>query len=183
MNCLKKIMLSVSLLLMAVSLFAQKDITVSGTVRDEKGETLVGVNVVVKNQPGFGVVTDLDGKYVIKTQSNEVLIFSFVGYDKQEVAVSGREKIDIVMKVTSEALEEVTVVGAGVQRKASVVGAITTVDVKTMKMPTANLSNALAGNVAGIIAMQQSGEPGENGSTSGFGVKVLLVPTTGLWYW
>lgn len=76
MNCLKKIMLSVSLLLMAVSLFAQKDITVSGTVRDEKGETLVGVNVVVKNQPGFGVVTDLDGKYVIKTQSNEVLIFS-----------------------------------------------------------------------------------------------------------
>ena len=97
MNCLKKIMLSVSLLLMAVSLFAQKDITVSGTVRDEKGETLVGVNVVVKNQPGFGVVTDLDGKYVIKTQSNEVLIFSFVGYDKQEVAVSGREKIDIVM--------------------------------------------------------------------------------------
>ena len=165
MNCLKKIMLSVSLLLMAVSLFAQKDITVSGTVRDEKGETLVGVNVVVKNQPGFGVVTDLDGKYVIKTQSNEVLIFSFVGYDKQEVAVSGREKIDIVMKVTSEALEEVTVVGAGVQRKASVVGAITTVDVKTMKMPTANLSNALAGNVAGIIAMQQSGEPGENGST------------------
>ena len=165
MNCLKKIMLSVSLLMMAVSLFAQKDITVSGTVRDEKGETLVGVNVVVKNQPGFGVVTDLDGKYVIKTQSNEVLIFSFVGYDKQEVAVSGREKIDIVMKVTSEALEEVTVVGAGVQRKASVVGAITTVDVKTMKMPTANLSNALAGNVAGIIAMQQSGEPGENGST------------------
>jgi len=115
--------------------------------------------------PGFGVVTDLDGKYVIKTQSNEVLIFSFVGYDKQEVAVSGREKIDIVMKVTSEALEEVTVVGAGVQRKASVVGAITTVDVKTMKMPTANLSNALAGNVAGIIAMQQSGEPVENGST------------------
>ena len=100
--------------------------------------------------PGFGVVTDLDGKYVIKTQSNEVLIFSFVGYDKQEVAVSGREKIDIVMKVTSEALEEVTGVGAGVQRKASVVGAITTVDVKTMKMPTANLSNALAGNVAVI---------------------------------
>ena len=127
-------MLSVSLLLMAVSLFAQKDITVSGTVRDEKGETLVGVNVVVKNQPGFGVVTDLDGKYTIKTQSNEVLIFSFVGYDKQEVAVSGCEKIDIVMKVTSEALEEVTVVGAGVQRKASVVGAITTVDVKTMKI-------------------------------------------------
>ena len=58
----------------------------------KREKTLVGVNVVVKNQPGFGVVTDLDGKYVIKTQSNEVMIFSYVGYDKQEVAVSGREK-------------------------------------------------------------------------------------------
>lgn len=165
MNHLKRLILSASMLLIVFSLFAQKEVTVSGTVKDEKGETLIGVNVVVKNQPGFGVVTDIDGNYKIKTGSNEVLIFSFVGYDKQEIPISGRSKIDVVMKPAATSLDEVTVVGAGVQRKVSVLGAITSVDVKTMKMPTSNLSNALAGNVAGIIAMQQSGEPGENGST------------------
>lgn len=165
MNNLKKLILFGGLLLFAMNLLAQKEVTVTGVVTDEKGETLIGVNVVVKNQPGFGVVTGIDGDYKIKTGAQEVLVFSFIGYDKQEIPITGRTKINVTMKPSTTSLDEVTVVGAGVQRKVSVLGAVTTVNVETMKMPTSNLSNALAGNVAGIIAMQKSGEPGENGST------------------
>ena len=148
----------------ALQLYAQKEeITVTGTVKDTKGETLVGVNIVIENQPGLGVVSDIDGNYKIKADKYATLVASFIGYKTQRIAIAGKEKHDIVLEEEVEQLDEVSVVAAGVQRKATVVGAITTVDVEKLKTSGGSqLSNTLAGNVAGIIAMQRSGEPGAN---------------------
>lgn len=164
MKNINKILLFFCMLLCSVSMYAQKSsIEITGVVRDEMGEPLIGANVVVKNQPGFGTTTDLDGNYKIKTGANEVLVVSYIGYSAKEVPVGGKTKIDVVLEPDTEILDEVVVVaGNTIQRKASVVGAITTVDVSQLKVPTSNISNALAGNVAGIIGMQTSGEPGQN---------------------
>jgi TonB-linked SusC/RagA family outer membrane protein len=146
--------------------FAQQDnIQVSGTVTDENNETMVGVSVYVKNEPGFGAATDVDGKYKIKVKKNVTLVFSFLGYQKQEIDVDGRALINVKMAPSENSvLNEVVVTATGAQKKASVSGAITTVDVKNLRMPTSNITNALAGNVAGVISMQLSGEPGSNQS-------------------
>lgn len=164
-----KILISALLFLLCMmpEAFAQQDntVTVTGTVTDENREPMIGVNIYVKNEPGFGVNTNLDGKYTIKVKRNAVLVFSYVGYDKQEAEVSGRTLINVQMASNdNNVLNEVVVTGAGAQRKASISGAISTVEVKTLKVPTANITNALAGNIAGVISMQVSGEPGANQS-------------------
>jgi TonB-linked SusC/RagA family outer membrane protein len=160
--------MSILLFLLCISLnvFAQQEkITVSGTVTDEKNEAIVGANVFVKDNAGLGVNTNADGKYTIQVKKNATLVFSYLGYDKQEIDINGRSTIDVKMAPSeNNVLNEVVVTGSGVQKKASVTGAITTVDVATLKVPTSNITNALAGNVAGIISMQVSGEPGSNHS-------------------
>lgn len=163
-----RILTSILLLLFCItsSVFAQQDkIKVSGTVTDEKNEAIIGANIFVKDQPGLGVATDVDGKYSLQVKKNATLVFTYVGYDKQEVDVNGQTTIDVKMKPSENSvLNEVVVTATGPQKKVSVSGAITTVDVNTLKMPTSNITNALAGNVAGIISMQISGEPGANQS-------------------
>jgi TonB-linked SusC/RagA family outer membrane protein len=163
-----QILISALLLLFgtALSTFAQQNtIQVSGTVTDETGETMPGVSVYVKNEAGFGVATDVDGNFTIKVKKNAVLVFAFIGYEKQEVDVAGNTTIDVQMLPAADSvLDEVVVTGSGQQKKVSITGAITTVDVKTLRVPTSNITNALAGNVAGVIAMQVSGEPGANQS-------------------
>lgn len=145
--------------------FAQQDIQVSGTVTDENNEPMVGVNIYVKNEPGLGTNTDINGNYRIRAKRNSTLVFSFLGYEKQEIDVEGRSTINVKMAISkSNVLNEVVVTGTGMQKKASVSGAITTVDVKTLKVPTSNITNSLAGNIAGVISMQVSGEPGANQS-------------------
>jgi TonB-linked SusC/RagA family outer membrane protein len=147
--------------------FAQQDntITVSGTVTDENNEPMIGVNIYVKNEPGFGVNTNLDGIYIIKVKRNATLVYSFVGYDKKEVEVDGRTAINVRMASNdNNVLNEVVVTGTGAVKKVSISGAISNVDMKTLRIPTANITNALAGNIAGVISMQVSGEPGANQS-------------------
>lgn len=163
-----RILISILLLLCIMpNIFAQQDntITVSGTVTDENKEPMIGVNIYVKNEPGFGVNTNLDGKYTIKVKRNATLVFSFVGYDKKEIEVDGRTVINVQMASNdNNVLNEVVVTGTGAVKKVSISGAISTVDMKTLKIPTANITNALAGNIAGVISMQVSGEPGANQS-------------------
>ena len=164
-----RILISIILLLLCVvpNVLAQQDntITVSGTVTDENKEPMIGVNIYVKNEPGFGVNTNLDGKYTIKVKRNATLIFSFVGYDKKEIEVDGKNVINVQMASNdNNVLNEVVVTGTGAVKKVSISGAISTVDMKTLKIPTANITNALAGNIAGVISMQVSGEPGANQS-------------------
>lgn len=159
----KSLILIIGIFFATFTMTAQNEVTVTGKVVDEKNEALIGAVIVVKNQPGLGTVTDIDGSYKIKAGENDVLVFSYLGYDAKEVLISGKTVIDVVLSESTTTLEEVTVVASGVQRKVSVVGAITSVETKTLKnTASASLSNSLAGNVAGIIAQQRSGEPGQN---------------------
>ena len=140
-----------------------KTVTITGNVSDNSGEPLIGVNVVVKNQPGFGVITDLDGNYSITAGVNDILVFSYVGFQDLEAPVNGQKVVNVVME-QGEALEEAVVVAGGYQRKVSVVGSVASVKMEDLKVPTSSISNSLAGNVPGIIAVQRSGEPGKDAS-------------------
>ncbi|WP_010536214.1 SusC/RagA family TonB-linked outer membrane protein [Bacteroides faecis] len=138
----------------------------TGVVTDAQKEPLVGVNVTVKDVPGLGAITDINGKYKIAIEPYQRLIFSYVGFDKVEVLIKEQRVVNVTMKESAaSSLDEVVITGTGVQKKLTVTGAITTVNVSDL-MHTANGSvvNALAGNVAGVLAMQTSGQPGRNTS-------------------
>ena len=151
---------------------AQEQLNISGTVTDAAGEALIGVSVTVKDAKGLGTITNIDGKYNIKIQQYHTLVFSYIGYKPVSVLVKGDKKvIDVQMsEEKTNAIDEVVVTGLGTQKKLTVTGAITNVDVSQIKQfPSSNFTNALAGNVPGIIAMQSSGQPGK--STSRFWVR------------
>ena len=167
MECINiKKLITFCLLLISISVFAQKKIEVTGIVTDENKEPLIGVNVTVKDQAGLGAITDINGRYKINVEEYSRLLFSYIGFDKQEVLIKQQRIVNITMKeANAREIDEVVITGTGVQKKLTVTGAVTTVNVDDLKSnPSANLSNALAGNVAGILAMQTSGQPGVNTS-------------------
>lgn len=136
--------------------------TITGTVVDKDNFPLPGVNVWLKNSTN-GVITDANGKYSITVDAvGGALEFSYLGMTSQIIAITNQETINVVLTEDSEQLEEVVVVGYGSQKKESVVGAISTVDVASLKVPTSSLSTALAGQLAGVVSMSRSGEPGKN---------------------
>lgn len=136
--------------------------TVTGTVKDESGEALPGVSIIIENKAGLGAMTNLDGQYSIRVDRGDRLQFNYIGFERQTIEVSGNATINIVMEESSNALEEVVVTGFGSQRKETMVGAVTTVDVSELRTPTSDLSKTLVGAVPGVIARQASGEPGES---------------------
>ena len=144
----------------------KKGITINGTVLDQAGEPLIGVNIRVKGT-STGAITDLDGHYLITVpDQNTVLEFQYVGYEPQEIRVGRQININVSMKEVLTDLTEVVVVAYGTQKKASVIGSIATIDPgRLQQSPTRALSNNLAGQLAGVIAVQRSGEPGRDGST------------------
>lgn len=165
---MKKYILSVLCIVMyVISISAQKKtVEVSGTIVDSEGVPLIGATVVIKEKPGLGVVSDMDGKYKIEVEPFQYLVFSYVGYETQEHLIKDEDMVlDITMhEAKTTILDEVTITGMGPQKKITTTGAITTVEVGTLKTPVSSLTNALAGNVAGVMAMQRSGQPGDNTS-------------------
>ncbi|MDD3036985.1 TonB-dependent receptor [Bacteroides sp.] len=167
MNYIKKSILITVMLVIGFA-FAQEttqQLTVTGIVKDETNEPLIGASITIKNQPGLGTTTDMNGAFSIKANAYDILVFTYIGYDNKEVPVQGKSKLgNIVMQEASKKIEEVVIVsGNRVQRKITQTGAITTINPETLKgVASANVSNALAGNVPGIIAMQTTGEPGKN---------------------
>jgi len=139
----------------------QEEIMVKGVVSDEKGP-IAGVSVVLKSAAGRGVTTDKDGAYTLSVPKDGVLVFTFIGYKEQVVNVEGKTELNVVLEASDNLLDELTVVAYGVQKKESVVSSISTVKVSELKVPTRSLTNALAGRVAGVIAVQRSGEPGND---------------------
>ena len=164
---MKKI-LAIFLLVAVVPLtiLAQQKITVGGIVTDTQGEPMIGVNITVKDVAGLGTITDINGQFIIKVEPYHRLLFSYIGYDNVEVLVKEQRTVNVTMKESEASkLDEVVVTGMGTQKKLTVTGAVTNVDVGELKrFPTSNISNALAGNVPGIIAQQTSGQPGKNTS-------------------
>lgn len=142
----------------------QSVIKISGAVYDENEQPIPGANVYVKGTTN-GVVTDYDGLFTINASNNSTLVVSFVGYQQSEIAVKGKKNIVVNLVPDNKVLEEVVVVGFGTQKKASVVGAVQTIKPSELRIPSSNISNALGGRLAGVVAVQRSGEPGADGST------------------
>ena len=137
--------------------------TVSGVVYDETGETLPGASVYLKDRPGVGTATDINGKFSITTAKNDIIVVSVMGYNNFEYPVTRDvSNLEVKMVPSEQTLEEVTVVGLGTQRKVSVVGAITSVNVNELQVPATSIANMMGGRIPGVISLQSSGEPGKN---------------------
>ena len=137
---------------------------IKGIISDDTGQPLPGATVIIKGTTR-GVITDLDGSYTIEANQGETLVFSFIGMDTQIIEVTGQVQVNVQMKDKLDELDEVTVVAFGKQKKESVLSSITTVDTKDLKVPSSNLTTALAGRMAGLISYQRSGEPGQDNAS------------------
>ncbi len=147
------------LLLFSFSAFGQT-ITVRGTVRDVSRSALVGVSIVVDGTSN-GTITDLDGRFSIQAPSNGKLVFSYVGYKPQTVNVSGQAIVNVVLEEDTKLIDEVIVIGYGTQRKESVTGSVASVKGEIVRdVPSANITQALQGRVAGVNMEQTNSKPG-----------------------
>lgn len=141
-------------------------IKVTGKVTDQTtGESLIGVSVKVKGTAS-GTVTDINGNFTLNVPEDGTLVVSFIGYTTTEVPIQGKTTLNIKLQSTNKGLNEVVVVGYGVQKKITVTGSVTAVKGEELvKSPAINLSNSIAGRMPGVIATNPSGEPGYDGAT------------------
>lgn len=163
---------------------SQKKRLLQGLVKDEQGNPIIGASIQLKNT-GTGVITDLDGLFQIQvTDKNSVIVISYIGYVTQEISVGDRSSITVQLKEDTKSLEEVIVTAFGAtQKKETMVGAIQQVRPAELKVPSSSLSTSFAGRMAGVIAIQRSGQPGADGadfwirgkSTFGDATGVLIV--------
>ena len=163
---------------------SQKKRLLQGLVKDEQGNPIIGASIQLKNT-GTGVITDLDGLFQIQvTDKNSVIVISYIGYVTQEISVGDRSSITVQLKEDTKSLEEVVVTAFGAtQKKETMVGSIQQVRPAELKVPSSSLSTSFAGRMAGVIAIQRSGQPGADGadfwirgkSTFGDATCVLIV--------
>ena len=163
---------------------SQKKRLLQGLVKDEQGNPIIGASIQLKNT-GTGVITDLNGLFQIQvTDKNSVIVISYIGYVTQEISVGDRSSITVQLKEDTKSLEEVVVTAFGAtQKKETMVGAIQQVRPAELKVPSSSLSTSFAGRMAGVIAIQRSGQPGADGadfwirgkSTFGDATGVLIV--------
>jgi len=148
------------------TLITYAQVNVRGKVVDTSGETLIGVNVILKDTRQ-GTVTDIDGEFTMSVPSTtSTLVFSYVGFREQEVPLNGRNFVSVTMEQDTELLDEVIVVGYGTQRRTSVTGAVSTLsDTELIKAPIVGVTNVLGARVAGVTSLQQSGQPGQDGAS------------------
>ncbi|WP_256009425.1 SusC/RagA family TonB-linked outer membrane protein [Desertivirga xinjiangensis] len=161
-----KLLFVLIFLIIKGELYAQEKVTVTGTVRDTTGETLIGVSITAVNKKGVGTTTNDAGKFILEVESGTLLRISYVGFNEQTITVSPNNRVlNIVMK-DAGTLEDVVVVAYGTkQRREAIVGSVTSVRPGDLKIPASNLTNALAGQVAGVIAYQRSGQPGQDNAS------------------
>ncbi|MBG0859414.1 MAG: TonB-dependent receptor [Bacteroidales bacterium] len=148
----------------------------TGTVLNERGEPLAGATVLIAGTT-IGAITDASGKFSLDvTDPNASVVISFVGYVTQQIALAGRATIDISMVPAVESIQEVVVVGYSTQKRASITGSVSFIkgDVVS-KIPVPNITNAMAGQISGVITRQQGGEPGDDNSD----IHIRGIATTG----
>ncbi len=148
----------------ALSVQQQEKLTVSGNVIDQNGDPLIGVSVIAKGQPGVGTSTDENGRFSIKVNPKTVLEFSYIGYVTSAYTVeNSTQSLTISMKEDINLMEEVVVVGYGVQKKVNVIGSVSQINSEKLENRTVPmLSNALAGQMTGVTVIQRSGRPGDS---------------------
>lgn len=154
-------LLLIAFLLIGMVVSAQNLVT--GVVTDTGGTPLPGVNIMLLNgQSNYGVVTNLDGQFKIDVPNNSTIEVSYVGFITQTIKVKGGQRLKILLQEDAQSLDEVVVVGYGTQKKETVVGSISSVKPVQLQVPVRSLSQSLVGNVAGLVALQSSGEPGKD---------------------
>jgi len=154
---LLKLLFCPLLLLMSVSAFAQ--ISVTGKVTDEKGSSFPGVTIAVKGT-ARGTNSDINGNYAITVKSSDVLVFTSIGYARQQITVNGQAVINVSLKIDQEALNEVVVVGYGTQKRKDLTGSIASVKGDLFKdQPITNPLEGLEGRVAGVNIVTTSAQP------------------------
>ena len=168
MNVIRSLRLAsiASLLVLLFTTVAQaQTVTVTGTVKDTTGEPVIGASVAVVGVPGKGATADLDGNFTITAvPSDATLRISFVGMKTQEIALQGRTHIDVVLHEDSELLDEVVVVGYGVQKKVNLTGSVASLDTKQLQSrPIQNISTGLQGMLPGVTISSTNGAPGKDG--------------------
>ncbi|MDR0573484.1 MAG: TonB-dependent receptor [Tannerella sp.] len=156
----------------------QQKKTITGTVTDESGEPVIGANII-ENGTTNGITTDVNGNFTLPVNHDAVIQISYIGYVTQEIPVGNRTSFNIFLKEDTQVLDEVVVVGYGIQKRASITGSVASIqskDITTVKTP--NVSNALAGKLPGLRAVQRSGAPGDDNPSidiRGFGSALVIV--------
>lgn len=158
------------------------NIKVTGQVFDDMGETVPGANVTVKGNTSIGTVTDLDGNFTLEVPKGTTLVVSFIGYANYEYVVQSSDKVTIKLSADSEALDEVVVVGYGIQRKSSITGSISSIKAEKLKdVTTPSVANMLQGKVAGAVVAPTSGRPGDGVSIRVRGIGSIRGNVEPLW--
>jgi len=186
MNFIQKLRRTVILLffivaqILGISSYATaQQVAVKGTVKDQKGETLIGVTVQVKGTT-TGIITDSGGNFnLTNVPSNATLVFSFVGLTTQVIPLNGRSRVDVVLVEQAIGIDEVVVVGYGTAKKVKLTGSFSSITSKELKsIPTSNIVTGLAGVLPGLRVTQKTGEPGAYNTTydiRGFGSPLIVI--------
>ncbi|MCM1449799.1 MAG: TonB-dependent receptor [Clostridiales bacterium] len=172
----------------AVFSVSAQETSVTGTVFDENGDPMIGATVAVKQQPAIAMATNFDGEFTLKVPSLDVdLLVTYVGYEPLTFPLKGKSTVTITMKPDDNLLDEVVVVGYGVQKKVTMTGSVSAVGNKElMKAPMQNVSSMLAGKITGMSSITQTGQPGADGAAlyvrgvSGFKAASPLVLVDGV---
>lgn len=150
-----------------------------GTILDKTGEAIIGATVKLKGSPTVGTVSDVDGKFTLNVPKDGILQISYIGFTTTEIAVNGKTEINIILEEDSGMLDEVVVVGYGVQKKVSVTGSVAAIKSdELMNVKAPNVTNMLAGRLPGLRAVQRSGSPGDDGASvdiRGYGDMLVIV--------
>ena len=154
------------LLFIGIGSVTAQNARITGTVKDNTGEAVIGANIKVKDSTG-GTITDIDGHFNIEASSNATLVVSFIGYITQEVPLKGRTNVVVTLSEDSQTLDEVVVVGYGTQKKVNLTGSVAAVkvDEKIASRSITNVSSSLSGLVPGLVVSQTTGFAGGDGAS------------------
>lgn len=157
---------------------------ISGTIIDDAGEPIIGANIMIKGTSN-GTITDINGEYSLEASEKDILHVTYIGYLTQDIVVGGNTRIDIRLKEDSQNLEEVVVVGYGVQKKNNLSGAISKASSEVIEAkPVTNVISALQGEIPGLLIQRGSGQPGNESfelnvrgasSTNGGNAPLVLI--------
>lgn len=152
-----------------IGISTAQNVSLTGTVRDNKGETIIGANIMIKNST-VGTITDLDGDFMLDAPSDATLIISYIGYVTQEIPLKGRKNVVVTLLEDTKSLEEVVVVGYGIQKKVNLTGSVSSVEGDQIAArPASNAVAALQGQMPGVTITRTGGQPGSE--TSGMQIR------------
>ena len=167
------------LIFLSMPFLCAQELTVSGRITDKGGEAIIGASILVQGTTS-GTITDFDGNFTVPNiASNAVLVVSYIGYKTQNISVNGKTIFNIVLEEDTETLDEVVVVGYGVQRKSDLTGAVASVKASDAlkTTPSGNVSDALQGRMAGVSVLSGSGDPSQDNTIRVRGINSITAET------